>query len=192
MELPMTREQALRLLYTHTASESLRKHALCVEGAMRHFARLYGEDEEWWGMVGLLHDLDFEEHPEEHCDWNPVLLREAGFDETFIHAVQAHGWGLRTDTEPANQMERAIYAADELTGLVTACALMRPSKSVMDLEVKSVKKKFKQPSFAASINREVVQNGADMMGISLDELIEHVILALRAIADDIGFGMPRA
>lgn len=189
MELPMDRGQALRLLYAHTKSESLRKHALCVEGAMRYFARLYGEDETWWGMVGLLHDLDFEEHPEQHCKVTPVLLREAGFDETFIHAVLAHGYGLCTDTEPLNQMEKAIYAADELTGFVTACALMRPSKSVMDLEVKSVRKKFKQPSFAASVNREVIQKGADMMEIELDKLIEHVILALRTIADEIGFGM---
>ena len=189
MRLPMDREQAYQLLCQHTKSESLRKHALCVEGAMCYFARLYLQDPEWWGMVGLLHDLDFEEHPERHCQVTPTLLYEAGFNEEFVRAVLAHGWGICSDVKPESQMEKAIYAADELTGFVTACALMRPSKSVMDLEGKSVKKKFKQPSFAASVRRDVIETGAEMMGLTLDELIEHVILALREIADDIGFGM---
>ena len=189
MSLPMDRAGAYELLKAHTHTDSLMKHARCVEAAMRHFARFYNEDEEYWGMVGLLHDLDFDEHPDEHCKVTPVLLKEAGFDDDFIRAVLSHAWGLCSDVKPELQMEKAIYACDELTGLVTACALMRPSKSVMDMEVKSVKKKFKQASFAASINREVIQNGADMMGLTLDELIDHVIIALRDIADDIGLGM---
>ncbi len=189
--LPMDRAGAFALLCRHTQTESLRRHALCVEGTMRYFARFYGEDIEWWGMVGLLHDLDFENHPDKHCSVTPGLLREAGFDEAFVRAVLSHGYGMCTDVEPVHPMEKALYASDELTGFVTACALMRPSKSVMDLEVKSVKKKFKQASFAASVKREVIELGAERMEMPLDELIEHVILALREIADDIGFGMPK-
>ncbi|MEG2203977.1 MAG: hydrolase [Oscillospiraceae bacterium] len=188
-KLPMDRAGAWALLCAHTRTESLRKHALCVEGAMRYFARLYGEDVEWWGMVGLLHDLDFEEHPEQHCQITPVLLREAGFPEDFVRAVLTHGWGLCTEVEPTLPMEKVIYAADELTGFVTACALVRPSKSVMDLEPKSVKKKFKDAAFAAKVRRDVIQAGADRMGMPLDELIGHVILALREISDEIGFGL---
>lgn len=189
MTLPMDRAQAFELLRRHTHSDSLLKHALCVEATMRYLAERWGEDAEWWGMVGLLHDLDFDEHPDRHCQVTPELLREAGFDEDFVRAVLSHGWGLCTDVEPRHRMEKAIYASDELTGLVTACALMRPSKSVMDMETKSVMKKFKTPAFAASINREVIKNGAELLGLSVDELAGMVILALRAIADDIGLGM---
>ena len=189
MASPNTREQAWQLLCEHTKTESLRKHALCVEGAMRHFAALYNEDVEYWGQVGLLHDLDYEKHPEEHCKHTPDMLRAAGYDEGFIRSVLSHGYGLCTDVLPEKQMEKVIYAADELTGLVTACALMRPSKSVMDLETKSVKKKFKTLNFAASVDRNVIEKGAAMMEVELDWLIEQVILALRAVADDIGFGM---
>ena len=190
-KLPMDRAQAFDLLCKNTKTDSLRRHALCVEGTMRYFARLTNEDVEWWGMVGLLHDLDFEQHPDNHCDVTPVMLRDADFDETFVRAVLSHGYGMRTDVKPVHPMEKVLYAADELTGFVTACALVRPSKSVMDLEVKSVKKKFKTDSFAASVKREVIELGAERMGMPLDELIEHVIVALREIADDIGFGMPR-
>ena len=189
MALPKTREQAWELLCEHTKTESLRKHALCVEAAMRHFAAIYNEDIEWWGQVGLLHDVDYEKHPDEHCDHTPDMLRAAGYNDEFVRAVLAHGYGLRTNVLPQKQMEKVVYAVDELTGLVTACALMRPSKSVLDLETKSVKKKFKTLNFAASVNREVIENGAKMMGVELDWLIEQTILALRNVADDIGFGM---
>lgn len=187
--LPMDREGALALLKEHTKGDFLLKHALCVEAAMRYFAKLYGEDPEWWGMAGLLHDLDYEEFPDEHCMHTPELLRAAGFEEDFIHAILCHGYGLCTDAEPKLPMEKVIYAVDELTGFITACALMRPSKSVMDLETKSVKKKFKTPAFAAKVKREVISDGAGRMGMPLDELIGHTILALREAADEIGLGM---
>jgi predicted hydrolase (HD superfamily) len=153
---------------------------------MRHFATLYGEDPAYWGIVGLLHDLDYEEHPDQHCSFTPDILRENGYDEEFIRAVLSHGYGLCTDVKPEKQMEKVIYTVDELTGLIFACALMRPSKSVSDLEVSSVKKKFKSPGFAANVNREVIARGAEMMGVPLDDVIRETILAMRAIADTIG------
>lgn len=189
MSLPMNREEAYGLLLEHTQSESLIKHALSVEGAMRYFARLYGEDPEYWGMVGLLHDLDYEKYPEEHCKHTPVYLKEKGFDEAFICAVLSHGYGLCTDVVPEHQMEKVILTVDELVGFLTACAYMRPSKSVMDMELKSVKKKFKTLNFAAAVNREHITKSAEMMGMPLDEVMEHCILAMREIADSIGLGM---
>ena len=189
MSLPMDRPAALELLHSHTQGDFLRKHGLCVEATMRHFAEIYNEDADWWGMVGLLHDLDFEEFPEQHCQKTEVFLKDAGFDADFIRAVMAHGYGSCTDVVPEKMMEKVIYAVDELTGFITACALMRPSKSVMDLETKSVKKKFKQLSFAAAIDRGIITDGAERMGVELDFLIDNTILALRKVADDIGFGM---
>ncbi|HBO44826.1 MAG TPA: hydrolase [Planctomycetaceae bacterium] len=181
-----TRDEALRLLTRYNESESLLNHALAVEGCMRWMARKHGEDEEKWGVVGLIHDLDYEQWPDEHCQRTEAILREEGWPEEYIRAVLAHGWGLRTDVEPKTLMEKTLYAIDELTGFVTACALVRPSKSVLDLNVKSAKKKWKQKSFAAGANRDVIERGAAMLGVELDELMADVIDGMRAIASDIG------
>ena len=153
---------------------------------MRYFAELYGEDVEYWGMVGLLHDLDYEKYPEEHCKHTPSYLKNAGFDEAFIRAVLSHGYGLCTDIKPELQMEKVILTVDELGGFITACAYMRPSKSVLDMELKSVKKKWKTLSFAAGVNRDHVSAAADMMGMSMDDVLNHCILAMRKIASSIG------
>ena len=187
MALPMDRAAAFELLKQHTHTESLIHHAISVEAAMRHFAEFYGEDVEYWGMVGLLHDLDYEEQPDEHCQVTPIYLREAGFDEDFIRAVLSHGYGLCTDVEPQKQMEKVIYTVDELTGFITAVALMRPSKSLLDLEVSSVKKKFKDKKFAAKVKRDVIRDGAERLGMDLDAVMEHCILALRTINEELGF-----
>ena len=187
MALPMDRAAAFELLKQHTHTESLIHHAISVEAAMRHFAEFYGEDVEYWGMVGLLHDLDYEEHPDEHCQVTPIYLREAGFDEDFIRAVLSHGYGLCTDVEPQKQMEKVIYIVDELTGFITAVALMRPSKSLLDLEVSSVKKKFKDKKFAAKVKRDVIRDGAERLRMDLDAVMEHCILALRTINEELGF-----
>ena len=186
MSLPITYEQALELLKEHTKTDSLLRHAYAVEAAMRHFAKLKGEDEEYWGMVGLLHDLDYEQYPEQHCQKTPEFLKEAGFDDAFIRAVLSHGYGLCTDVKPELFMEKVIYTADELTGFITACALMRPSKSVMDMEVKSVKKKFKDARFAAKVNRDLIRGGCEMMGMELDQVIAETIEALKPVCEKIG------
>ncbi len=176
-----TREEALKLLEEYNQEPFHIKHALTVEGVMRWFSRElgFGEEEEFWGLVGLLHDLDFEQYPEEHCVKEQEILRERGIDERLIHAVASHGYGLTVEIEPQHEMEKVLYAVDELTGLIGAVALMRPSKSVCDLELKSVKKKFKTQSFAAGCSREVISNGANMLGWELDELITKTILAMR-------------
>ncbi|MPN37279.1 hypothetical protein SDC9_184795 [bioreactor metagenome] len=153
---------------------------------MRHFAGLLGEDEEKWGIIGLCHDLDYEKYPEQHCQMTKVMLEEAGWPEDWIRAVMAHGWKLCTDVEPQLPMEKVIYATDELTGLIMAAALMRPSRSLLDLELKSVKKKWKDKAFAAGVKREVIQEGADMLGMPLDEMISQTILALRKVAEPLG------
>lgn len=153
---------------------------------MRYFARKEGEDEEMWGIVGLLHDLDYEKYPEQHCHKTAEIMREKGYSEEIIRAIMSHGWGICTEIEPQSKMEKTLYAIDELTGLITACALVRPSKSVMDLELSSARKKFKDKGFAAGASREVIQKGADMMGVSLDELIIDVIAAMREIAPTLG------
>lgn len=180
-----TREQALELLKTYNQSDALIKHAYAVEGVMRHFAKAMGEDEEYWGQVGLLHDIDYERWPDQHLQIAPRLLADAGYDEAFIHAVASHGWGLCSDVKPELRMEMVIYTIDELTGLITANALMRPSKSVMDMEVKSAKKKFKDKGFAAGVNRDVIQNGCDMLGMSLDEVIGMTIDGMREVHDQL-------
>ncbi len=186
MSLPLNREQALELLKTHTKNPSLINHALGVEGIMRYFAELNGEDIEYWGMVGLLHDLDYEKYPEEHCKHTPAYLKEAGFDDEFIYSVLSHAYGLASDVEPKKYMENVILTVDELAGFITACAYMRPSKSVMDMELKSVKKKWKTLNFAAGVNREHVENAAKRMGMPMDEVLNHCILAMRKIAPSIG------
>lgn len=180
------REEALELLKTYNQSQSLINHALSVEAVMRYIAGINNEDVEKWGTIGLIHDLDYEKYPEQHCKMTKQILEEAGWDSEYIRAVLSHGWGLITDVEPISQLEKYLFAIDELTGLVTACALVRPSKSVRDLEVKSVKKKWKEKSFAAGANREVIMQGAQMLCVELDTLIELVINGMRTVADEIG------
>ncbi|MDR0524634.1 MAG: hydrolase [Spirochaetaceae bacterium] len=176
-----TREQAWDLLRKYNQDPFHLQHALTVEGVMQWFARDLGFDNpDFWGLVGLLHDLDFEQFPNEHCRKAPELLRAAGAGEEIIHGVCSHGYGLTVDIPPEHTMEKILYAADELTGLIWAAAIIRPSKSVRDLEVKSVKKKYKSPNFAAGCSRDVIERGAAMLGWELDTLIEKTILAMRS------------
>ena len=181
-----TREEAWKLLNEYNKSDALLKHGLAVEGVMRHFAEINGEDTEKWGVIGLLHDLDYEMYPEKHCVKTAEIMRENDIDEDYIHAVCSHGWGLCCDVEPVEKMEKVLYTIDELTGLINAACLMRPSKSVLDIEVKSVKKKFKSSGFAAGVNREVIQKGCDMIGLSLDDVIKETIEGRKSCADAIG------
>lgn len=178
-----TREEAFALLKEYNSEPFHIKHALTVEGVMRYFAKElgYSDEEEFWGIVGLLHDLDFEKYPEQHCIKEQELMRERGFDESIIHATASHGYALTVDVKPEHEMEKVLYAVDELTGLIGAVAIMRPSKSVSDLELKSVKKKYKNLNFAAGCSREVIERGADMLGWDLDELISKTILAMRTV-----------
>ncbi|MFP4509630.1 MAG: hydrolase [Spirochaetaceae bacterium] len=180
------RSEALTLMQSHIQDENLRRHCLAVEAVMRHFAGESGEDEEKWGIIGLVHDLDWEEHPEDHCTYTERWLREAGWPEDYIHAVMSHAWGMCTDVEPVHHMEKVLYTIDELTGLVTATALVRPSRSLHDLSVKSVRKKWKEKSFAAGANRDVIERGAGMVGMELSEVIEHTIRGMRAVAPELG------
>lgn len=182
----MTREEAVALWRTWNDDESLFRHALSVEAAMRHFARRFGEDEEYWGMVGLLHDIDYQKYPEEHLRHAREILASAGFDDAFITSVESHGWGICTDVEPKHVMEKVLFATDELTGFIAACAYVRPSRSVLDMEVKSVKKKWGSAAFAAGVRRQVIEQGAEMLGMPLEELIGETILALRAVAAEVG------
>ena len=184
-ELP-TRDEAWKILTKYVTTDHLQRHVLMVEGTMRHFARLYNEDEETWGILGLLHDIDFELYPDEQLQHAPRILKEEGFDEDFIRSVVSHGYGICSDVEPVSAAEKVLFTIDELTGLIYACALMRPSKSVMDLELKSVKKKFKSPAFAANVNRQVIQEGADRLGMPLDDVIRETILGMRECAGAIG------
>lgn len=180
-----TREQAWQLLTEYTQSEALLIHAKTVEGVMRHFARLRGEDESLWGVVGLLHDLDYEKYPDEHCKKGLDLMRQHGLDEIVCRGCASHGHGICIDLEPISDMEKTLYTIDELTGLIAACAIMRPSKSVMDLELKSVKKKYKTKSFAAGVSREVIEDGAARLSMPLDDVISETILGMREVAADI-------
>lgn len=180
------REKAWAVLQKHVRQESLLRHALTVEAVMRHFAALYGEDTEKWGVIGLLHDIDFEEYPEQHCQKVRALLEPEGYPEEYLHAIESHGYKLVSYVEPLHRMEKVLYATDELTGLIAATALMRPSRSILDMEVSSVKKKWKQKGFAAGVNREVIQDGANMLGVELDELIAHTLEGMRTVAEEIG------
>ncbi|MGN1479466.1 MAG: hydrolase [Acutalibacteraceae bacterium] len=177
-----TREQAWQLLTQYNKDHFHLKHAVTVEGVMRWFADDlgFGDEADFWALVGLLHDLDFEMYPDEHCIKEQEIMRDLGYDERLIHAVASHGYNLTVDIKPEHIMEKVLYAADELTGLIGAVAIMRPSKSVSDLELKSVKKKFKSAGFAAGCSREVIKNGAEMLGWELDELITKTILAMRS------------
>ena len=177
----ITREEALELLKEYNKDKFHIKHALTVEGVMKYFAEKlgYGEEKEFWGIVGLLHDLDFEMYPDEHCKKVQEIMKENEIDEKIIHAVASHGYHLTVDIKPEHEMEKILYATDELTGLIGAVALMRPSKSVQDMELKSVKKKFKNEKFAAGCSRKVIEDGTQMLGWDLDKLIEETILAMR-------------
>lgn len=181
-----TRQEALEILYAYNQNESLRKHAYAVEGVMRHIARKRGEDEDTWGIIGLIHDLDYEKFPNEHCTKTREILKEHNWPEEYIRAAVSHGWGVCSDVKPENTLEKTLYAIDELTGLVAASAMVRPSKSVMDTEVKSVKKKWKSPAFAAGVDRSIIQKGAEMLGVTIGELIEDTIMGMREVADEIG------
>jgi predicted hydrolase (HD superfamily) len=181
-----TYDEALSLFKEFNHDESLLKHAYCVEGVMRYMARKAGEDEEKWGIVGLVHDLDYERFPEQHCSKVKEILEEQGWPEEYIRAIVSHGWGICSDIEPQSNMEKTLYAIDELTGLISAVALVRPSKSVADLEVRSVMKKWKDKAFAAGVNRSVIEKGTTMLEVELTELITDVIMGMRQVADRIG------
>ncbi len=191
MKETITREKALALLRQYNIEPFHIQHALTLEGVMKWFAidLGYGEDQTFWGLVGLLHDIDFEQFPEEHCIKAPELLREAGVSEEMVHAICSHGYGLTVDIMPEHQMEKVLYAVDELTGLIGATALMRPSQSVQDMETKSVKKKFKTATFAAGCSREVISKGAEMLGWELDDLIQKTIYAMRSCEKDVAAAM---
>lgn len=187
MFLKPNRTQALNLLLEYNKSEALLRHALAVEGVMRHFASLcQADDADTWGIIGLLHDLDYEQYPEQHCQKTKEILVERNFDPEWIRAIISHGYSICTDVEPQSDMEKVLFTIDELTGLIAAAALMRPSRSVLDLELKSLKKKFKTPSFAAGVNREIIRQGSEMMGWELDRVMQETIAGMRTVAADIG------
>jgi predicted hydrolase (HD superfamily) len=181
-----TREQAWTLLKEFNSTERTLRHALAVEAVMRHGARKRGRDADTWGVVGLIHDLDYERFPDQHCTKTREILAQRGWPEELIRAVVSHGWGTCSDAEPQTEMEKYLFAVDELTGLVSAAALVRPSKSVLDLEVRSVKKKWKEKSFAAGVDRSVIERGAAMLGVTLEDLIAEVIEGMRPVAAEIG------
>jgi len=187
-EIIPTHEEALDLLRKYNKSESLLKHAFAVEGVMKYMARKAGEDEEKWGIIGLIHDLDYEMYPEQHCKMTEKILKENRWPEEYIRAVLSHGWELASDIIPVSKLEKTIYAIDELTGLVATSALVRPSKSVLDMEARSVRKKWNDKRFAAGVDRSVIEKGAAMLGVSLDELITDCITGMREVADKIGLG----
>lgn len=181
----MTREEAWELLTEYNQDEFHLQHAQTVENTMRYFARELGfaDEEDFWGIVGLLHDLDFEKYPEEHCIKSQEIMKERGIDEKIIHATASHGYAITVDIKPEHEMEKILYAVDELTGLIGAVVLMRPSKSVQDLTLKSVKKKYKSKNFAAGCSREVIERGAAMLGWTLEDLIQRTIDALKTFQD---------
>lgn len=183
--MAITRKEAWDLLTEYNQEEFHLRHAQIVEKTMMYFAEKlgYGEEKEFWGIVGLLHDLDFEQFPDRHCIKSQEIMREHGLDEKIVHATASHGYGITVDIKPEHEMEKVLYAVDELTGLIGAVVIMRPSKSVQDLELKSVKKKFKASGFAAGCDREVIKRGAEMLGWTLDELIQQTIEALRTFQD---------
>lgn len=187
MVLSISRNEAVELLKKYNKDAFHLHHAYTVEAVMRYFAEKlgYGEDADFWATVGLLHDIDFEKYPEEHCKKAPELLREGGANEELIHAVCSHGYGICVDVEPVHEMEKVLFACDELTGLIGACALMRPSKSCKDMELKSLKKKYKDKKFAAGCSRDIIAKGAQLLGWTLDELLESTLEAMKATEDAI-------
>jgi putative nucleotidyltransferase with HDIG domain len=181
-----TREEAFDLFKKYNKTESLIKHALAVEGVMRYMARKRNADEEKWGVIGLIHDLDYEQFPDQHCKKTEEILRANDWPEEYIRAVVSHGWGICSDVKPETEMEKVLYAIDELTGLVVTTALVRPSKSVMDLKTKSVKKKWKDKRFATGVDRSIIENGAEMLGVEIPELITDTIAGMQEVAEEIG------
>jgi predicted hydrolase (HD superfamily) len=192
-EVRPSREEAFSLLKRYNKNEALIKHALAVEAVMRYCARKRGLDEQMWGVIGLIHDLDYEQFPAQHCRKTEEILISQSWPAEYVRAVVSHGWGICTDAEPQSELEKVLYTVDELTGLVAATALVRPSRSVLDMEARSVKKKWKDKSFAAGVNRQVIAKGLEMLGMELGELIEDVIMGMREVADEIGLkGNPEA
>jgi putative nucleotidyltransferase with HDIG domain len=181
-----TREEAWELFLRHNSADSLVRHALAVEGVMRYMARKLGEEEGKWGIIGLVHDIDYEKYPAEHCRKSAEILEAAGWPGEYVRAVVSHGWGICAEVEPQERMEKVLYAIDELTGLVKAAALMRPSRSVLDMEASSVRKKWKDARFAAGVNRAVIEKGAAMLGVELADLIGDTIMGMREVAREIG------
>ena len=182
----MERQQALEILQKYTKSKNLINHGLVVEGAMKHFAGLYGEDTNYWGNVGLLHDVDYEMYPDEHLQHTAELLAPYGVGEEMLHAINSHGFGICSDVEPTLQMEKVLFAIDELTGLIVACALVLPDKKLANVEVASVLKKWKKKEFARGANREVISKGAEMVGMPLEDLVKHTLDGMKNIAESIG------
>lgn len=180
-----TREEAVELLHQYTKTDSLRNHARAVEAVMRHFAVLNGEDREKWGIIGLVHDLDWEQFPEEHCHRTTAILTEARWPADWIRAIRSHAWQMFTEDKPEHRMEQVLYTIDELTGLITATVLVRPSKSILDLTVKSVTKKWKDRSFAAGANRDLIASGAEMLNMPVAEVIQETITGMQAVAREI-------
>jgi len=181
-----TREEAFTLLKQYNQSDSLIRHGLAVEGVMRYFARKRNEDEEKWGIVGLIHDLDYEQFPEQHCAKTEEILKANDWPEEYIRAVVSHGWGICSQVKPESEMEMVLYTIDELTGLVATSALVRPSRSVLDMKAKSVKKKWKDKRFAAGVDRSIIERGAAMLNVELSELITDTIMGMREVAEEIG------
>ena len=181
-----TRKEAYDLLKEFNTSASLIRHGLSVEGVMGHFAEKFGEDKEMWQVIGLVHDLDYEQFPDQHCAKSRQILMERNWPESYIRAVESHGWGLCTDVKPETLLEKTLYAVDKLTGLITSACLVRPTRSVLDIKAKSVKKKWKDKSFAAGVDRTVIDRGAEMMGMERTELITETILGMGTVAEAIG------
>jgi predicted hydrolase (HD superfamily) len=181
-----TREEAFALLTRYNKSDSLIKHALAVEGVMRYLAKKKGKDEDKWGVIGLIHDLDYEQFPDQHCTKTKEILEENDWPDEYVRAVISHGWGICSDVKPETELEKTLYAIDELTGLVVTSALVRPSKSVLDMKAKSVKKKWKDKRFAAGVDRSIIASGAEMLGVEISELITDTIMGMREVAAKIG------
>jgi len=186
MEKQPTREEAYALLSEYNQQDSLIRHGLAVEAVMRHFAEKAGADAEKWGIIGLCHDLDYDRYPDQHCTMTRKILEEQHWPESYIRAIVSHGWGICSDVEPIDHLEKVLFATDELTGLITACVYVRPSKSILDLTTKSVMKKWGTRAFAAGANRDVIAKGADMLGVTVEELVDETILAMQKAAEAIG------
>ncbi len=180
------RNTAMELLKEYNKNDSLIRHALAVEAVMKYFAGIFNEDEEKWSIIGLIHDLDYEQFPDQHCKMTEKLLRDNNWPDDYIYSVISHGWGICTEAEPKHIMEKILFTIDELTGLITATALMRPSKSILDLKLKSVKKKWKQKSFAAGVDRDLILKGTEMLGMELDEVITKTLEGMCTVAEEIG------
>lgn len=186
MQQAPTRQEAFALLQQYNSSDSLIRHGLAVEGVMRYMAKKRDGDIEKWGIIGLIHDLDYEQFPDEHCTKTESILKENNWPDEYIRAAVSHGWGICSDVEPQSEMEKVLYAIDELTGLVATSALVRPSKSVLDMKAKSVKKKWKDKRFAAGVDRSIIEKGAEMLEVEISELITDTIMGMREVAEEIG------